>query len=167
MRIQFTPQLQRDMYHGWDSSSSTIPAQKLNIKNVDKLIGLKTGISETHWMCIWADDKGDSYEFLFKHNTRDISIEVNIFKNKQVWNDKIYVKLIQRMPKTNTPTKMVSPVTSIEAHEFNFLTPKSFLGWVDRQLDNKLIETENYIWKQTPLYKKVAIKFKDFINNMK
>jgi hypothetical protein len=162
MRIQFTPQLQRDMYHGWDSSSSAIPAQKLNIKNVDKLIGLKTGISETHWMCIWADDKGDSYQFLFKHNTKDISIEVNIFKTKQVWNDKIYVKLIQ-----NISHKTLPLISSVEAHEFNFLTSKAFLGWVDRQLDNKLIETENYIWKQTPFHKKVAIKFKDFINNMR
>jgi len=161
MRIQFTPQLQRDMYHGWDSSSSTIPAQKLNIKNVDKLIGLKTGISETHWMCIWAHDNGDSYEFLFKHNSKDISIEVNIFKTKQVWNDKIYVKLIQRISQ-----KTSGLTSSVEASESIFLTSKAFLGWIDRQLDNKLIETENYIWKQTPLYKKVAIKFKDFINNM-
>lgn len=52
MKTNFTPNLQRDMYVGWDSNSTYSPPPKknLNLKNIDKLIGHST----LGWNCVSA-----------------------------------------------------------------------------------------------------------------
>jgi len=166
MRIQFTSQLQRDMYAGWDSAASYVSSQRLTIKNIDKLVGMQTGSYSDCWLCTKLNDTSQAYEFTFRSNIGSTEMDVAIYKEKTQYNDNIVVGIRERIPQ-GVNSFQWSEESILDTPESTFIKPQKFLSWIDRQLDNKVIQTQRYLWKNTPFHKKVAIKFKDLLNNLK
>ena len=83
MRIPLPPPLQRDMYVGWDSGSTTTkPMKDLEIRNVQKLAGMKTlAFNKIPFHCTAAIDYNDEYyHFEFMNRKDEFDLELRLYK---------------------------------------------------------------------------------------
>lgn len=84
MKTNYIPQLQRDMYAGWDSGAPpSKPMKELKIQNVQKLAGFATtkhpNSDYKRFLCASVSEKHESYNFIF-HNAKWNTIEVSVLK---------------------------------------------------------------------------------------
>ncbi len=175
MKTQFTPQLLRDMYAGWDSSavSSTKPMKKLKIENVDKLAGYITtshpNKQHMKFVCVGVNERYDSYDFIFQHSKWH-TIEVSVLKDPHNHYDHNlsmriigYTALIRHVKDNH--------IVSEWWKERPFLTQTGvqskdeFLKAMG-ELCNKYVEyVEETEFQNSPWYNKFWQKTKEFINN--
>lgn len=166
MRIQ----LQRDMYCGWDSGGSTTtkPPKKLTIANIDKLVGMTTGIISNGWVCNKATEYPDNYDMLFNFIPGGSTMDVKIIRNGQYrsgnGSDNYIIEIRQLIKDPNSPHAYYQSKPSAYGIDDSILGhPHRLTQWLHGKLIEKKLETEALIWKNKPWYEKLLISIKDFL----
>ena len=162
MRIQ----LQREAM-GWDSGGTIKTPKRLNIANIDKLVGIVTSPSATGWICVKATEYPETYDMLFNYVGGDITMDVRVLKEAQGWNVRginYIVEIRQLVKDTNTTNSYYhSKPTAYGIDETILKQPKTFSNWLDSKLTQKKIETDKELWNEKPWYEKLILNIKDFL----
>ena len=169
MKTNFIPNLQRDMYHGWDSVAIPNTPKDVMINNVYKLEGRTTSLFGKGWWCIEAREYPNLYEFVFKGtDLNETTIDVRIFKEGH-WafihgktTAQYQVTLRQRMP--DGTGYAYSNSTEYFTGSGVFGQPDTFLDWIGNKLSLKQLTTEDELWKAKPWYEKLQIQLKNYWN---
>ena len=163
MRIQ----LQRDMYAGWDSGGSTKPPKKLTIANIDKLVGMTTGIISNGWVCNKATEYQDIYDMLFNFIPGGSTMDVRIIRNGQYRSsssDNYIIEIRQLIKDPNNPSAYYHSKPSAYGIDDSILGhPHRLTQWLHGKLIEKKLETEALIWKNKHWYEKLWIGIRDFL----
>ena len=164
MRIQ----LQRDMM-AWDSGGSTKQPKKLTIANIDKLVGMTTGlIQPSGWVCNKVTEYPETYDILFNYIPGGATMDVRIIRNGQYRssnNAENYIIEIRQLIKdpNGTHSYYHSKPSAYGIDDAIFGHPHRLTQWLHGKLTEKKLETEALIWKNKPWYEKLWENLKDFI----
>ena len=167
MKINFIPNLQRDMYHGWDSSQATpVKSKTLSIVNIEKLIGMSTQHYSDGWICTDVSYDLISYKIIFLQKDSDTIMYVTIYRNsfhdfsnfRQFYKVEIRQKVAGVL---NEPDEYEVPIDGS-----HFVSPKNILVYLDKRMEVKKQRTIAQIWKEKPWYKKLSIKANRFIKEL-
>ena len=181
MKIQFTPNLQRDMYYGGSDISVPPPPKRkpkpLNIQNIDKLLGTLTSrIFDNGYVCAGVSDEGSYYFLIYDgvSNKGSKRMEVIIQKEPRMSldeNQEVHYSYLVEIRKC-IPGGMVigrthSSPAVYPASAGIFSDPKVFSNWIDGKLRKRESDFQSELWNSKPWYEKTFIKVKDFFRASK
>ena len=167
MRIPLPPPLQRDMYAGWDSGSITKkPMKDLEIKNVQKLAGMRTqAFNKIPFHCTAAVDVNDEYyQFEFKNIKDEVDLELHLYKMIHQING-FDVATIQ-IREIWAPNKVSEWYGPRHIKRIDIVSIDTFLMKLGHLCSEYVDYVKQKEYENSPWYNKFWVKTKEFINNI-
>ena len=182
MKIQFTPNLQRDMmYYGGSDIKIPPPPKRnpkqLNIQNIGKLVGTYTShIFDSGYICSNTIEHDSHYLLVYNSISPKNSKKMEVIIQRQPRmsldeNNEVKYSYLVEIRKV-IPGGMVigmthsSPSVYALPHDM-FSNPKIFSNWIDGKLRKRESDFQSELWNSKPWFEKALIKVKDFFTPSK